>query len=37
MYVLNPATHKLDLIQNGQVVAAGIDSASGPMSVLTAW
>ncbi|SHK56710.1 Purple acid Phosphatase, N-terminal domain [Fibrobacter sp. UWOV1] len=28
MYVLNPATHKLDLIQNGQVVAAGIDSAS---------
>ena len=28
MYVLNPATHKLDLIQNGQVVAMGIDSAS---------
>ncbi len=28
LYVLNPATHKLDLIQNGQVVAAGIDSAS---------
>ena len=28
MYVLNPTTHKLDLISNGQVIAAGIDSAS---------
>jgi len=28
MYVQNPNTHKLDLIQNGQVVASGIDSAS---------
>ena len=28
LYVLNPATHKLDLIKNGQVVASGIDSAS---------
>ncbi len=26
MYVLNPTTHKLDLISDGQVVAAGIDS-----------
>ena len=28
MYVLNPSTHKLDLIKGGQVVAEGIDSAS---------
>ena len=28
MYVLNPNTHKLDLIKGGQVVAEGIDSAS---------
>ena len=26
MYVLNPTTHKLDLISDGQVVASGIDS-----------
>ena len=28
LYVMNPTTHKLDLISRGQVVAAGIDSAS---------
>ena len=28
LYVLNPTTHKLDLIKNGQVIASGIDSAS---------
>ena len=28
LYVQNPTTHKLDLISNGQVIAAGIDSAS---------
>ena len=27
LYVLNPATHKLDLISHGQVVASGIDPA----------
>lgn len=28
LYVLNPTTHKLDLIKDGQVIASGIDSAS---------